>query len=111
MKRTTSIVLCALVPTCVLSSREAGAEISFANIFNNNMVLQQGKPLRIWGRADAGAEVGVSFGDRRASARADKNGRCSVELKPLKPSFDPRKLTASSGDKTVTLKNVLVGEV
>jgi len=111
MKRTTSIVLCALALAGVLSAGEAGAEVSFANIFNNNMVLQQGKPVRIWGRAEPGAEVRISFGDRRAAVRADTDGRWRVELKPLQASFDPRKLTAASGDKTVTLKNVLVGEV
>jgi hypothetical protein len=34
---------------------EGSADVQFANIFNDHMVLQQQKPIRVWGWADAGA--------------------------------------------------------
>ena len=37
------------------------AEVRFANIFNDNMVLQRDKPIRVWGWADPGAKIGVTL--------------------------------------------------
>ena len=95
----------------VLPAAQADAELRFANIFNNNMVLQQGKGIVVWGWADSGAEASVSFGKTTLTANADKDGLWQVEFKPLAASFEPRRLTVKSGEKTIELKNTLVGEV
>ena len=59
-----------MVGLCAASS--APADVRLANIFNDNMVLQQGKPLRIWGWAEPGEEVTVTItaGEREALAKA-----------------------------------------
>jgi sialate O-acetylesterase len=82
-----------------------------ANVFSQDMVLQQGKPIRIWGRADAGAKVDVALGECRKSGSAGADGTWLVELAPMKAGFDPLNLTVRSGEKTVTYRNVLIGEV
>ncbi|MDP6546988.1 MAG: sialate O-acetylesterase [Phycisphaerae bacterium] len=110
-KCTLRFALYACVLAIVLPAGQAAAELRFANIFNNNMVLQQGKGITVWGHADSGAEASVSFGKTTLTAKADKDGLWQVEFKPMAASFEPRRLTVKSGEKTVELKNILVGEV
>ncbi len=92
-------------------SRSLYAELRFANVFSSNMVLQQEKPLRVWGWADAGATVEVTFGADRATAIAGQDGAWSVDLAPRKASFEPIKLAAKAGEQTVRYENILMGEV
>ena len=94
----------------------ASAELRFANIFNDNMVLQQGRPLRVWGRAEPGRTVTVTLTEDRSVAAkhlaeveaepADK-GR-SVRLiyrQAHAPAFKPQTKRAAAdgqGDWIVT---------
>ncbi len=93
------------------SAPSALAELRLANIFSGNMVLQQEQPIPIWGIADPGQPVEVTFGEKTASTTADKNGRWSVEFAARRASFDPLPLSVKSGDKQVTHENILIGEV
>ena len=53
---------CVLVVAAVFAATPAArAELRLANIFNDHMVLQQDKPLRVWGWASPGAEVTVTL--------------------------------------------------
>ena len=54
--------------------------------------------------------VKIDFGGQEKSATADDNGHWLVKLDPLKADATGRDLTISAGD-SITLKNVLVGEV
>jgi len=67
MRNLTCILL-----ACVTFSPAAAveAELRFANIFNDHMVLQQGKPLKVWGWAKPGSEVAVTLTESRADAVA-----------------------------------------
>lgn len=46
------------------------AEVRLANIFGDNMVLQQEKPIRVWGWAPPGEAVKVTLAEDRAVAAA-----------------------------------------
>ena len=81
------------------------------NIFGDHMVLQQELPVVIWGWADAGQEVTVSFGRQTKSVKADDAGRWRVPLEPLKANTTATRLRAQAGDQTVAFDDVLVGEV
>jgi sialate O-acetylesterase len=74
------------------------------------MVLQQGKPVTIWGTADDGEAVTVSFAGQEKKATA-KDGRWQVVLDPLTASATPATLTVAGPANTVTYGDVLVGEV
>jgi len=104
------LILLVIVASGTLA-RSLRAELRFANVFSSNMVLQQGKPIRIWGWADPGAAVEVTFGTEKATTTADQNGRWSVESAARKASFDPICLSVKSADKVVTHENLLIGEV
>ncbi|TDH27453.1 sialate O-acetylesterase [Segetibacter sp. 3557_3] len=74
------------------------------------MVLQQNKPLPIWGNAQPGEKVSVSFANQSRSVITGGTGKWLVTLDPLTASEQPREFIIK-GNNTITLKNVLVGEV
>ena len=82
-----------------------------ASHFSDHMVLQRDAKVPIWGTADPGAKVMVSFAGQTVSGQADKAGNWRVELAPMAASAKNRDLTIQGGGRTKTLKNVLVGEV
>ena len=89
----------------------SAAGLKMPDVFGDNMVLQQGKPISIWGAADANAKIVITFAGQQKSVIADINGTWKLFLNPIKASSTPRILLISSGEEKVELKNVLVGEV
>ncbi len=88
------------------------AELKLAAVFGDHMVLQREKPVAVWGWADAGEPVTVSFAGQSKSATAGTDGKWSLKLDVLAASTEPRTLfvTGKEGHK-VEVKDVLVGEV
>lgn len=85
------------------------AEPFLAPIFTDNMVLQRDRADAVWGWTTPGAAVKVSFAGKSADAVAGADGKWLVTLPPV-PAGGPYTLTAA-GPETVTLQNVLVGDV
>lgn len=94
----------------VLTTAQAGA-VEFAPVFNNGTVLQAALPVNIWGRAEPGATVKVTFAGQEKSTISDKEGRWMLQLDPLEPSAEPRALTASGAGATASIADVVGGEV
>jgi sialate O-acetylesterase len=107
MTRLCPFVLGALTLAIFLPA--ARAEVKPNALFADNAVLQQGIDVPIWGTAGEGETVTVEFAGQRISTVA-RHGAWSVRLKPLAASDQPAALTIR-GDNTVTIRNVLVGEV
>ena len=87
----------------------ASADVKLPAIISDNMVLQQGRQVAIWGTADAGEQVTVTLGEQKQTATADGNGFWKVELEPLKKG-GPFEMTVA-GKNTIIVHNILVGEV
>lgn len=105
--RRLSVPVCA----CLLAATwPAQSAITLAPPFRDNAVLQRDKPIPVWGRAEPGEKVSVSFQGRTQATEADASGRWRVDLDPLPASAEPADLTAAGSD-TVRIRNVLVGEV
>ena len=100
-----------LVLLFVFATQSLGAEVRVARVFGDHMVLQRQKPVRIWGTTDAGKQVTVAFAGQIRTASADTAGKWLVEFKPLEAGSKGRQLTVKSGAHTLTIKDVLVGEV
>lgn len=99
-----------LVSVALLSVTLSGrADFKVAPVFSDNMVLQQGQPLPVWGWGDDGEVVTVKFRGQKASATAH-NGKWSLRLRSVKAG-GPFEFTVSSKSGTVKFTNVLVGEV
>ena len=84
------------------------SEVRLPALFSDNMVLQRGMKVPVWGWADEGEEVSVSFQGQTAKAKA-RNGKWMVKLSRLKTG-DPAALVVEGKNK-IELKNVVVGEV
>lgn len=86
------------------------ADVRLPSVIGDNMVLQQGIKLPIWGKADPCEGVVVKFDGGTWNATADANGQWEVKIGPFDAQKDGRDLTID-GNNAIVLKNVLVGEV
>ena len=97
-------VLVCFVPSMV------SAKVSLPKVIGSHMVLQQAMPVPVWGWAEAGEEVTVTFAGQTKTAKADDAGNWKVTLGKLKASAEPRAMTVK-GKNEITLEDILVGEV
>lgn len=96
---------------CVLGLRMNGlATVSLPAFFSDHMVLQREKPLPIWGLADPQETVKVGFRGIMAEAATDAAGKWRVDL-PAADAGGPFELVVSGASNTVSIADVLVGEV
>jgi sialate O-acetylesterase len=93
-----------------LDAPRLGADVRLPAIFGHHMVLQQDAPVPVWGTAEAGETIAVSWGATLARTVAGPDGRWRVTLAPLASSSVPQSLVVS-GKNTVRCDDVIVGEV
>jgi sialate O-acetylesterase len=86
------------------------ADFRLASIFADDMILQRNQPIAVWGWADAGELISIGFNGKKATASVQKNGYWKAQL-PAQNAGGPFVLTASTKSGTITIKNILVGEV
>lgn len=96
-------LVCALILSFPLMSH---AKVTLPPMFQDGMVLQRGKPITIWGKADAHERVALSLGRYTGTVVADAAGRWSAVL-PVMRAGGPYVMHV--GDKTIS--DVLVGDV
>jgi len=99
--RATAIWFLSIVPLA--------AAVKPAALFGDHMVLQSGMPAPVWGTAGPGEPVTVALNGQRRSVAADAGGKWMVQLTDLKPG-GPYQMTIA-GANTITIQDVLVGEV
>jgi sialate O-acetylesterase len=103
-------LLAGLLCTLCLLASTARAEVRVAPLFADGAVLQRDKPILIWGAADRGEKVTVSFAGQRREATPDAQGRWLVLLDPMSATGEGADLIIA-GKNTLTLRDVVVGEV
>jgi sialate O-acetylesterase len=86
----------------------AQADVRLPNLFTDNMVLQQGMSVPIWGWADNDETVTVQFRDQKITTQVNAS-KWQVKLNRLQAG-GPDVLTVA-GKNQIQLQNVLVGEV
>ncbi|MEC9092732.1 MAG: hypothetical protein VX438_08515, partial [Planctomycetota bacterium] len=87
------------------------AELRLPKIFGNHMVLQRDKPIHIWGWETADAKISVTWAGQTRTTTSDAEGRWSVHFDPVKASSIGRQLVVTSDSGSITLTDILVGEV
>ncbi len=85
------------------------ADVNPSALFSDHMVLQSGMAVPVWGVAGPGERVTVTLNGQKRSATASADGKWMVRLKNLKPG-GPFQMTIA-GNNTITVNDVLVGEV
>src|SRR3954452_20314713 len=92
----------------ILLAPQILSDVRLHALFTDNMVLQRGIPVPVWGWADDGEEVTVEYREQKMKTVA-LEGKWMVRLNRLKEG-EPGVLTIS-GKNAIALKNVVVGEV
>ena len=97
----------------VLAAFCAGSAVNAAtlpHVFGDNMVLQRGQRVPVWGKGAPGEKVTVEFAGQSVSATTGADGRWRVDLAPLKACAQGAEFRVK-GANEIVLKNVVVGEV
>ncbi len=112
MQRRLMLVPALLVGLSCLPLSAVRADVKTNALFSEGMVLQQGKEVPVWGTAEDGERVTVSVDAKEGKSSAQttaQGGKWMVRLPSMKAG-GPYVMTVT-GKNTLTLKNVLVGEV
>jgi len=84
----------------------AEAEVVPARLFQDGMVLQRNQPIKVWGKADGGEKVSVSFKGKKYTATADASGHWMVTM-PQQKAGGPYVMTIGQQK----IEDVMVGDV
>ena len=69
---------------CFCTALQTDAKVKLPALISDGMVLQREQPVKVWGTADAGERVSVTFMKKKYAATADNNGHWNVTLPPMK---------------------------
>ena len=107
MKLTTALLIAFLA----LTGCQTSSHLKLPSLIGDNMLLQQKTDAKIWGKATPGSKISVSASWQSISkTTAGKDGKWSVILNtPV--AGGPYTISISAGDTSITVKNVLIGEV
>ena len=100
-----------LAAAAALCSFSLEAKVDLGVPFADGAVLQRGREVPVWGTADPGAKVKVSFAGMTREATAGADGKWCVKLGAMGACCEGRTLSAESGGAVASAKDVLVGEV
>lgn len=107
MKKIASTLLLALA----LSRFASAQPLAFSKFFASNMVLQRDTQVPVWGWANPGEQVTVTFAGQSKTAVADGTGRWEIKLDSMAANAAGTNLVATGSSTTLTITNVLVGDV
>jgi sialate O-acetylesterase len=105
--------LLSLISVFFISPSSASAldiKLSLPAIISDNMVLQAGKTVPIWGNTTPGEEIEILFCGKKFRTSSDKDGKWVVKIGPLK-SGGPYEMVVKDSKSSITIKNILIGEV
>lgn len=97
-----------MIPFLVAALAQAPT-LRLPSIFSDNMVLQRDASLPFFGTGKPGTSVSVALNGHHANTKVKPDGTWMLKLRPMKAG-GPYTATIT-GDGTVTLRNVMVGEV
>ena len=90
----------------------AAAAVRLPAVFGDHMIIQQNKPIIVWGWAAAQETVTIRLAGQEAQAIAGADGAWKAVLPAVKAGGGPLELTvAGSKSAPVAFKDVLAGEV
>lgn len=101
-----------LVVLAVVVCSPVWSKVTLPAIISDNMVLQQNTRVNIWGKAEPGEVITVqpSWATEAMTAVASEDGKWIVKLKTPRATMKNQLITVS-GEDTVTVSNILIGEV
>ena len=100
MKRTSLLILLAVLAVV------GDAKVLLPQLFQSGMVLQRGKTIPVWGKADPQEKVFIRWNKHQYATIADANGRWRIDLPKMKAG-GPYTMMVND----VVLTDVMVGDV
>jgi sialate O-acetylesterase len=87
------------------------SRIKLPSLIGDNMLLQQKTDAKIWGKASPGKKIKVSASwNVSGETKSGENGKWTISL-PTPEAGGPYTMTVSAKDTTITINNILVGDV
>lgn len=86
------------------------AEFRLSPVFGDNMVIQRGKEVKIWGWANKNDRIQLHFNGQIVNTKTNRQGEWTFLLKPML-SRGPYSMRIQCGDKVLDINNILVGDV
>jgi sialate O-acetylesterase len=74
------------------------------------MIIQRDIPAKLWGWAEKGETVTLTFNGQTVKVKTGKDGIWNAQLKAM-PYGGPYEMTVRGKTNTITLKNILIGDV
>lgn len=94
----------------IMSIQSLQAQLKLSPLFSKHMVLQQKKPIAIWGKSVPNATVQIKFNNQNYSIKANENGKWFTHMNSTLAG-GPYQLTIKDAQSTITIDSVMVGEV
>ncbi|WKN33702.1 sialate O-acetylesterase [Porifericola rhodea] len=85
-------------------------QVHLHQLFSDHAVLQRGKEIKIWGTAEPGGNLEVSFAGKSELARTDEEGKWSVSFDAMEAG-GPYQIEVEAADTSIVLKDILIGDV
>jgi sialate O-acetylesterase len=99
-----------LAISCVREAEGVSAPLRLVTLLSDGMVVQRDAPIVVRGQGTAGRDVVVIMEGDTASATIGTDGWFGAEL-PARAAGGPFAVRVESGDESVTVDNVLIGDV
>ena len=101
----------ALCFAALLCATFAEAKVTLPQLFQSGMVVQRGKVIPVWGKADAGETVTISFNKKVYTTTADADGRWRIDLPKMKAGGPYTLEVRGEGQEVREISDVMVGDV
>ena len=82
-----------------------------AKIFQDDMILQREKPIRVWGESDEQQTLAISIDGSRVAEETITAGKFSLTLPAQKAAENVTLTVKSSAGDDCSLRNVDIGEI
>jgi len=101
-----------VLTTVFYAALAVNAAVKLPALIGNNMVLQQSATINVWGWADAGENVSINAGwlPSAVSVKANSTGNWATTI-PTPEAGGPYQIMIKGRDYTITIENVMIGEV
>ncbi len=90
----------------LLFAIDVKAEVKLPRLVSSGMVLQRDQNIHIWGWADVGEKISLTFKNKTYTTKADKNCLWTVNIEP-QPAGGPFKMLINN----IELQDLLIGDV
>ena len=100
-----------LIILSFLFANSSWANVRLPPVISSNMVLQQKSNVKLWGWAEPNEKIVItlSWNNKTDSTKGDENAKWQLNIQT--PSAGGPHTITIKGNNTITLQNVLIGEV